>query len=268
MIREPFVAGQFYPANPSSLLAEVDSYLKGEEDIKEVDPGLIMAPHAGYMYSGRIAGETFSRARIPHCVILLGPNHTGIGASLSLWNKGIWKMPLGEVSINEEVAQELLSASNYIQPDYSAHLREHSLEVLLPFLWRKNPSLTIVPLSIMETDPSVLIEVGKEISRVMGERKDICLVVSSDMSHFIPHNRAVKLDKMAIDAILEIDPLGLFETVRKNHITMCGVLPMTVGLSCVKALGYTRAEMVGYATSGEITGDMERVVGYAGIVIY
>ncbi len=268
MIRDPFVAGQFYPSNPSNLFREVDNYMKLDGEEKEIKAGLIMAPHAGYLYSGRVAGKTFAMASIPSSLILLGPNHTGIGTRFSLWHKGGWMIPGAKIPINEELSQQLLSEISILRPDISAHLQEHSLEVLLPFLWRKNPSVTIVPISIMETDPHTLLEVGEAISSIIKDRGDIALIVSSDMSHFISHEEAVYKDRLAIEAILNIDPIGLYNVVRKNNITMCGVLPMTVGLSCVKALGCNKAKLVEYTTSGEITGDMDRVVGYAGVIVY
>jgi len=267
MNRRPVYADRFYPGDPKELMAMVDSFIIKVPPEDKKDVILIMLPHAGYVFSGRTAGKTISYANIKKNVILLGPNHTGIGTNFSLWHEGIWEIPGGYLKINEDLAKELLENIEELNPDFSGHLQEHSLEVIIPFLWKIDPEIKIVPISIMERRVEKLIKVGELIADIVKEYH-VTFVVSSDMSHFISHNRAKALDKIAIDEILKIDPKGLFTTVTQNNISMCGILPMTVGLSAAKKLGAKQGELIDYTTSGDITGDFERVVGYAGVLIF
>ncbi|GAB6888871.1 AmmeMemoRadiSam system protein B [Desulfothermus okinawensis JCM 13304] len=267
MERRPVYAGQFYPADKKELLAMLDSFFIEVEEHEKKDIILTMLPHAGYVFSGKTAGKTLSYAKIKKNVIILGPNHTGIGTNFSVWHEGRWDLPLGYLDVNNELSNRLLENIQELVPDFSGHLREHSLEVIIPFLWKIDSEIKIVPISIMEPRLEKLIQVGESIANIIRD-EDVTLVVSSDMSHFISHDRAKILDKIAIDQILRIDPQGLYTAVRQNNISMCGIFPMTVGLAAAKALGAKRGELIDYTTSGEITGDFHRVVGYAGVLVY
>jgi AmmeMemoRadiSam system protein B len=267
--REPAVAGQFYPAQVSELNSEISGYLdfkSGKQDVLAC-----VLPHAGYIYSGPVAGAVVSRINVPEHVVLLGPNHTGLGTPFSLSSKGSWKTPLGEVNIDQELAGEILSGSQYLQEDSLAHSREHSLEVELPFLQYFRQDFKIVPICLASADPGALKSVGLAVADAvirLNIRKATLIVASSDMTHYQPQKEAEKKDKLAIDAILELNEDKLLERVAKLNITMCGFAPVAAMLVCAKKLGAKKAQLVKYQTSGDVTQDFSSVVGYAGIIIY
>ncbi len=265
MNRQPVVAGQFYPGNARSLRLEVSEYLQGEPSAEKTL--LAMAPHAGYVFSGSTAGKTFARSRLAQKIILIGPNHTGRGEKIAVWPEGNWSLPGLEVPIDPQLVQAVLNIPGFIA-DHEAHTREHSLEVILPFLSAVLNGFSMAPIAVAEPDPEVLLAAGKNLGlalKNLGE--DVSLVVSSDMSHYISHQQAEKIDRLAIDPILNIDPEDLYRVVLANRISMCGVLPMVLGLACVRELGAKKSLLVDYSTSGEVNHDYSRVVGYAGILI-
>lgn len=268
MHRDSVVAGRFYTGNPEQLRAEVRDYLEMGRAQGPQPALLAMAPHAGYMYSGRTAGETLGRVSLPETVLLLGPNHTGMGAALAVWAAGDWSTPLGDIPIDENLAQALLSADPHLEADFDAHLQEHSLEVICPFLQEMNPNVSIVPIVVAEPRYDVLEAVAVNIAKVLKSRTPMPgIVVSSDMSHFISHDEAKELDHHALERVEALDPEGLYTTVRREGISMCGVLPMTLGLLIARLLGAGKAEVVAYTTSAEASGDYSQVVGYAGVVV-
>lgn len=265
--RQAAVAGQFYPSNPSKLKNLIESFLNPGLQKKSVKA--LVAPHAGYVYSGAVAGLVYSSVNIPDNIILLGPNHTGMGRHFSLMTEGTWETPLGDIPINSELANLIYKHCPLIEEDYLAHLREHSLEVQLPFLLEINPNISIVPLAIMSLGYERLKEVGIAIGKVVKEyNKEVLIVISSDMSHYVTHKWALDNDKRAIDMIINLDGKGLLDICRDLDITMCGVAPAVVGIEASKILGSTKGELIKYSTSGEVSGDYDYVVGYAGIIIY
>ncbi|MFO7816706.1 MAG: AmmeMemoRadiSam system protein B [Thermodesulfobacteriota bacterium] len=265
MDREPIVAGQFYPENKRKLQLQVAEYLDGTPGPQKTM--LAMCPHAGYVFSGPVAGKTLSRANLAENIILIGPNHTGSGADMAVWTDGRWNIPGGSVNINKNLAQELCSTRHF-EADYSAHMREHSLEVILPFLKAINDKINIVPISIYNPIPDRLFQAGRDLAHLIkNNEQDISIVVSSDMSHYIPQNQAEKQDNLALEQILSLSPQGLLDTVAQNRISMCGVLPMVLALECVTGLGASKAELIAYSTSGDVLGDRSQVVGYAGVLI-
>lgn len=266
--RHPVVAGQFYPGQEPALARQVAALL-GDAGPRETAPTVLaMVPHAGYVYSGAVAGRTLGQANLADRIVLLGPNHTGRGRRLAVWPDGAWAIPGRLVPVDEELTEGLLAADSRLTADMEAHLGEHSLEVVLPFLAATNPSCRVVPVAVSEPDPRVLAEVAEAMAGVLvGREGPISIVVSSDMSHYIPHESAKKRDSQALERILALDPQGLFEVVRSQGITMCGVLPMVLGLTLAKALGATQAVLAAYATSGEVSGDYHQVVGYAGVLV-
>jgi len=265
MNRDPIVAGQFYPGTKRELREKVDMYMDGSPGPEKTL--LAMCPHAGYMFSGAVAGKTLSRARLAKNIILLGPNHTGAGADLAVWPEGDWNLPGEKISVNRDLAEKIISLPGF-EADYTAHQREHSLEVVLPFLVAINPEIKIVPISVSSPDPELILRAGRNLAEAITESKaDVSLVVSSDMSHYIPDDKARHLDNMALEQIQALSSRGLLRTVMENRITMCGVLPMSLGLECVSGLGGHKAEVVAYSTSGEVIGDRSQVVGYAGVLI-
>ena len=267
MIRQPAVAGYFYQGSPSALKDQVERFV--EPEAKKVRAFGILSPHAGLVYSGAIAGAVYSRIELPGTFVLIGPNHTGLGAPVSLMAEGSWETPLGTVRINQDLATAILSGSRRIHEDSMAHLREHSLEVQLPFIQYLKSEFTIVPIQMMDTRLETCIELGNAIAAAIGERadKDVLIVASSDMSHYVSAATAKRKDQAAIKRILELDAQGLYYTIRDEDISMCGFGPAVAMLTACKVLGATKAELVKYANSGDVSGDYDQVVGYAGIVV-
>ncbi|WP_457678238.1 AmmeMemoRadiSam system protein B [Thermovibrio sp.] len=269
MVRYPAVAGQFYPASPSELRAYLESFCRKE--LPKIKAKAVIVPHAGYIYSGKVAGETYSRVAIPSNNVIMGPNHTGLGTLISVYPEGVWITPLGEVPVNSQLAALLVEKGPY-RPDATAHIYEHSLEVQLPFLQHCSgyrEDLSIVPVVFQHIPYSECVKAGETLAEAISSYSDETLiVVSTDFSHYVSQEVAKELDSLAIDAILNLDPKALYERVHSYNITMCGVIPATVALTAVKLLGATGAELVMYRTSGDVTGDYQQVVGYAGIIIY
>jgi hypothetical protein len=268
-IRIPVVAGQFYPALAENLRENIASLI--DNKVEKQDCIACILPHAGYVYSGRVAGETISQVKIKENIILLGPNHTGNGADFSIMTEGAWQTPLGKVEINSTLAQKILQSSKYLKADTLAHSQEHSLEVELPFLQYFKTDFKIVPIAFMSSNVESLKEIGKEIADVIiknGLKEKVLLIVSSDMTHYESQKIAQKKDQEAIQAILELNEDKLIEKVKEFNISMCGIYPAIVMLSAVKALGAKKTKLVKYQTSGDVTGDKDSVVGYAGLIFY
>ena len=266
--RQPAVAGQFYTNDAEALLVEVKGYLEQAQPKDAAQTILAMAPHAGYFYSGIIAGVTLGQANLAQTVLLLGPNHTGLGKPFAVWPDGRWLYPGGALEVDAELAALLCEKEPLLTPDTLSHQREHSLEVMLPFLAALNPATRIVPICISHPDPVTLMAVGKSIGRILrGFERPVSILVSSDMSHFVPHDLAKEQDTKALEPALQLDAARFFDTVRGGDISMCGVLPMTVGITAALELGATQSEVTAYATSGQINGEMRRVVGYAGLLV-
>lgn len=227
-------------------------------------------PHAGYLYSGMVAGAALSRIVVKDEVILLGPNHTGQGEQFSIMTEGVWETPLGEVPVAAELARRIAASSRYLADDTAAHEEEHSLEVELPFLQFCNPGVSIVPITVAPGELSILRDIGRGIAesvKALGKEGAVLLAASSDMTHYEPEAEARKKDKEAIEAILALDEEKLIRVVNKHSISMCGYIPVAIMLSAAKLLGARKGTLAEYRTSGDVTGDRESVVGYAGIVI-
>ncbi|WP_147821910.1 AmmeMemoRadiSam system protein B [Salidesulfovibrio onnuriiensis] len=268
MDRNPVVAGQFYPDNAAALWGMIDQFHGLAERKRQASTLLAMVPHAGYVFSGAVCGKTLASANLHPTVLMLGPNHTGMGAELSLWNDGDWLFPEGRMPLDRELADALMAAEPRLTPDRGAHVREHSLEVIVPFLHRLNPATTMVPVAVSAPSLDVLEGVGRAVGRALKSfERPVSIVVSSDMSHYISHEQAKRRDSMALEAALGLDPARLFSVVRENRISMCGILPMTLGLFAALEMGAEKAELAAYATSGDVSGDYEQVVGYAGVLV-
>jgi hypothetical protein len=266
MIRNPAVAGQFYPGSPDQLRQMIKEMVD-KESAKEEVIGLVL-PHAGYIYSGPVAGATLSRIRFKDTFIIIGPTHTGQGEPFSIMTGGAWKTPLGEVEIDSELAQQILAASKYLREDSLAHMNEHSIEVQLPFLQYFRQESKFVPIMLGSAGGDVYKEIGREIAGVIKESpKKVVIIASSDMTHYESHQSARKKDTLAIEAMLDLDEDELLKRVRELGITMCGYAPAVSLISAAKELGAKGAELVRYQTSGETSGDYSSVVGYAGIII-
>lgn len=268
MNREPIVAGQFYPGSAAKLRSMVEEFLAGGQSQAERRTLLAMVPHAGYVFSGGVAGQTFQRANLPRTLILLGPNHTGQGKPFAVWPNGAWRFPGAELEVDAQLARAVLKGCPEMSEDTSAHQMEHSLEVVLPFLHALDPETRIVPVCVSGRTLGSIKKVGQDLARVVEQwPAPVSLVVSSDMSHYVTQEQARERDAPAIQAMLALDPDGLYEEVRSRNISMCGVLPMTLGLTAAADLGAETAELVSYTTSAEASGDYSQVVGYAGVVV-
>jgi len=266
-IRKPAVAGQFYPSSAQKLRDQIEALI--DRKANKTDVIACMLPHAGYIYSGSVAAQTLSRINIKDKIILLGPNHTGFGAPFSIMTEGIWQTPLGEIEIDSDLARRILRSSKYLQDDNTAHLYEHSLEVELPFLQYFKTNFKIVPITFLSNDSKALKEIGKGLAGVLKDSKDSAMILaSSDMTHYEPQDQAVKKDKDAIQAILELNEDELMQRIQRLNISMCGYAPVIAMLSAAKLLGATKATLIKYQTSGDVTGDKSSVVGYAGIIVY
>ena len=264
--RDPAVAGRFYEANPAVLSREIEIMTGGRRGTEQATA--VVAPHAGYIYSGAVAARAYARIAVPETVIIMGPNHTGLGAPAAIMDSGTWRMPMGNVPIASDIARQLAAASSYLQSDYQAHMYEHSLEVQVPFLQYFQPNLEIVPICLGHIPFEACQEIGSALATVIQNAdRPVLMVASTDMTHYEPQERANALDRLAIEEILAMNPAGLYNTVRTNNISMCGFIPTTVTIIASLTLGASRAELVQYATSGDVSGDYSQVVGYASFII-
>ena len=269
MRRKPAVAGSFYPAWPDALRREVEAYL-GPEASGAGEPAFaVLAPHAGYMYSGPCAGATYAKAHVPARVVVLGPNHTGLGAPLAIMDSGTWETPFGDVPIDTSLARAIERLDARLRVDALAHAREHSLEVQIPFLLRRQPELSLVPICVGTHRLADLVELGDALAEaIRGAGDDVLIVISSDMSHYIPFEEARARDARAITKMEALDPEGLHEVVEREGISMCGYCPAVVGLRAARGLGATTGSLVSYTSSGDRSGDYDSVVAYAGLVFH
>ncbi|HCU23579.1 MAG TPA: AmmeMemoRadiSam system protein B [Deltaproteobacteria bacterium] len=268
MLRPPAVAGTFYPAAPEALRREVLRCLAAESAPEKKQALGLIVPHAGYMYSGQVAGAVYARIAIPQKLVILCPNHTGYGAYAAINASGAWRTPLGEAPIDDALAMRLLELAPILEEDSAAHRREHSLEVQLPFLQELRPDFQFVPLCLSHFDYAACETLGHALARLIGEsREEILMIASSDMNHYESQERTLIKDQRALDCILALDPAALYQSVHEENISMCGIIPATCMLIAARELGATRAELVKHATSGDVTGDFSGVVGYAGIVV-
>ena len=266
MIRRPVVAGQFYLASPQRLMTQVEQYII--KDVEKENAVGIVSPHAGFIYSGQVAGAVYSKINIPKKIIILGPNHTGLGSEASIILDGEWEMPNGNIKVDSQLAAKIAEYSEIIEEDYMSHLREHSLEVQLPFIQFFTNEFSIVPICLSIHRLEDCIEIGNSLAKAIKDiEKKVLIVASTDMTHYESHQTAKQKDQMAIDKILELDAEGLYETVRSNRISMCGVIPTVTMLITCKQLGANQANLIKYMTSGDTSGDYSQVVGYAGIII-
>jgi AmmeMemoRadiSam system protein B len=266
VVRPPAVAGQFYPGRADVLLREIGEFTSTKT---EKQPALgCVVPHAGYMYSGHIAGALYASLKLPKRYVILCPNHTGMGAPLAIMSEGVWETPLGQVPVDAELAQSLKEKFSLLVEDRLAHQTEHALEVQLPFLQGLEKTFTFVPITVGTSRLEVLQALGKIVAQALPLMKEpVMVIASSDMNHYESDAVTRVKDQKAIDRVLALDPEGLHQTVQREHITMCGYGPAVVMLTATKALGATKAELVKYATSGDISGDKDWVVGYAGIAV-
>jgi len=283
-VRTPAVAGRFYPGRAEELLRDIRAYTSAGEtpiEIRRTAAIGCVAPHAGYIYSGGVAGAVYSRLEIPKRCVLLCPNHTGKGRPLAVMANTTWQTPLGEVAADDDLGARLLRRFPALEEDSAAHRGEHAIEVQLPFLQALQPELRIVPIAVGTSDFGVLRGLGEALADVISDRQeenraehhgenreeDVLIVASSDMNHYESDAITRVKDHKAIARVLAMDARGLWEVVMNEDISMCGFGPTIVMLTAAKLLGATSATLVKYATSGDVSGDYGSVVGYAGIIV-
>jgi AmmeMemoRadiSam system protein B len=269
MLRMPAVAGRFYPGRPESLLRELEKHAGDPAKTERVDRAVgCVVPHAGYMYSGHVAGAVYRRLPKFGSYLILCPNHTGRGAPLAIMSSGAWRTPLGDAPVDAQLAQALRHACHLVMEDSGAHADEHSLEVQLPFLQYLEKDFRFVPIAIGVGGYASLEALGHSIAQVAQSAGEPFLIVaSSDMNHYEPDSITRVKDHKAIERILALDPQGLYDVIRREDISMCGYGPTVAMLTAARDLGATRAELVKYATSADTSGDRSAVVGYAGIIV-
>jgi hypothetical protein len=266
MIRKPAVAGQFYPSQAGKLRDMIRGMV--DETAEREDVIGLISPHAGYIYSGAVAGAVISKVIFKDTFIIMGPNHTGMGKPLSIMTEGTWETPLGEVEIDAELARQILAGSRHLQEDAKAHQYEHSIEVQIPFLQYFKKDFRFVPICLAYGSATAYKEIGEEIARAVKElNREVVIIASSDMTHYEPQERAQQKDAKAIAAILELNEDDLLDKIEEFNISMCGYAPAVALITAAKKLGATRTDLVRYQTSGDTTGDYSAVVGYAGILI-
>ena len=280
-VRRPVVAGQFYERDPERLRKQIErcfthplgpGRLPSEELGQErVSLGFIV-PHAGYMYSGPVAAHAYyqlSLERSPEVVVLLGPNHTGVGPSVSVYPGGFWRTPLGDVPVDERAATAIAENSRFAKLDASAHEYEHSIEVQIPFLqYTIRRSFSIVPVVILNQVPRVAEDLAKSIlktAETLG--RELLVIATTDLTHYEPHEIACNKDRLVIDSVLRLDPETMFRTVVERGISMCGPGTTMTLLYLARTLGSKGAKLLKYATSGDVTGERDWVVGYASIQV-
>lgn len=270
-IRQPAVAGQFYPQSPEDLRKQIELFSKKDKSVKPQKEAIAcLLPHAGYVYSGAVAYAVISGIKLKDNLIIIGPNHTGMGEPFSIMDEGAWQMPFGRITINSILAKKLLSGSGLLRADTAAHQSEHSIEVGLALLQYFRRDFTFVPIVIAGNEFENYRQLGREIASVIKQarlEKDTLLIASSDMTHYEEASAAKKKDNLAIESMLALDESQLWSRIHQYDISMCGYGPAIVMLSYAKELGAKSAELVSYQNSGEATGDYSSVVGYAGITV-
>ena len=269
-LRRPAVAGRFYSEDPEDLRDEAGAFLSqaAGSAVALIRAIGCVAPHAGHMYSGRVAGAVFSRIEVPRRCVILCPNHTGMGHALAIMSDGEWETPLGKIPVDYELASGLKTLFPLLQEDPAAHRAEHAVEVELPFLQLRQPELRFVPIALGTTQLESLEALGKALADLISAQNEpVLIVASSDMNHYESDVVTRTKDHQAIERILSLDPHGVHDVVTQLNISMCGLGPTVAMLTAARQLGAKSAELVKYATSGDVSGDRNFVVGYAGIIV-
>ncbi len=271
MIRKPVAIGYFYPEGFNNIQDLIHSF-NVTAPKEKIDAFGIISPHAGYVYSGKTAYAGFARVNIKNNIIIIGPNHTGMGAGYSVMDNGKYDFMDFSVLVNAELANAIIkeNGSPFVS-DELAHIKEHSVEVQIPLIFNLKQDFKIVPIVVSFISYKDVLEAAKAIFNALKKLNllgDVLIVASSDMTHYEPAESAKFKDDIAIKEILDLNPRGLYDKVIEHDITMCGFIPASIMLNVAKMAGRTKSELIGYTNSGDVTGDYSSVVGYSSIVIY
>jgi MEMO1 family protein len=267
MLRLPAVAGRFYPSDCKELTAVIQEYSQPNPQHRAISAKSCLVPHAGYMYSGHVAGAVFARVVLPLKIIVLGVRHYPRGEPAAILSSGAWRTPIGDAPIDEALAAELRRECPMLREDSVAHSAEHSLEVQVPFLQVLAPGFSFVPVALGTVQFQSLVSVGEALARVLANSKEsVLLLTTSDLNHYEDDAATRMKDRKAIDRLLALDARGLYDTCRTEEISMCGLGPAVAMLTALNELGAKKSELVKYATSADVSGDRSQVVGYAGMI--
>jgi AmmeMemoRadiSam system protein B len=266
VLRLPAVSGRFYPADPAELTSVV-RHFTAEPHAEKIAVKACLLPHAGYVYSGAVAGAVLARIALPRKILILGVRHFPRGEQAAIVSSGVWRTPLGDAPIDEPLAHALRAACPLLREDDVAHSREHSLEVQLPFLQVLAPGFAFVPVALGTVRFEDLAAVGDAIASVLGKsREQVLLLTTSDLNHYEDDATTRVKDRKAMERLLALDARGLYDTCRSENISMCGLGPAVATITALRGLGVTRARLVRYLTSADVSGDTSRAVGYAGMI--
>jgi AmmeMemoRadiSam system protein B len=268
-LRHPVVAGQFYPAESRELQHQIEGFYRDAGVQQKLRAHGVLAPHAGYIFSGATAAKALAGVKIPRQVILLGPNHHGRGARAAVYDSGAWVTPLGEVQVNAELGARLVEEVSGFSSDCDAHRFEHSLEVMLPLLQYQRPDVEIVPVMLREHNFATLEQMGTELAQILrGFDEDVLLLTSSDMSHYVAADVAREQDMSVLELLTRGQAHQMYTHVLEHRISMCGIFPATLMLTTLNALGGRpcQGRLIEYTHSGMVSGDSSAVVGYAAVV--
>jgi MEMO1 family protein len=269
MLRLPAVAGQFYPADPQELISCIRQFTGQTSKQKKKSVKACLVPHAGYVYSGQVAGSVFGHIAIPRRILVLGVRHFPRGESAAILSEGAWRTPLGDAPIDSQLANGLKTECSLLREDAVAHSQEHSLEVQLPFLQVLRPDFQFVPIALGTIRFEELQTIGEAIGQLLSECKDeILLLTTSDLNHYEDEAATRSKDEKAIAKLESMDPRGLYDTCRTESISMCGLGPAVAMLFALQKLGASQGETIMHATSAAISRDFRRVVGYVGMTFH
>ena len=266
MLRLPAVSGAFYPAEPHALASLIHKYISPDTSKEKRNVRACLVPHAGYVYSGAVAGAVFARISLPKRIIVLGVRHFPYGEDAAMLSRGAWRTPLGDAPIDCDLAAKVSQSCDLLLEDPVAHESEHSLEVQIPFLQVLDPGFTFVPIALGSLDYNALVEVGKALGRILAQEADVLLLTTTDLNHYENQSTTIRKDNLAVEKILQLDAAGLYEICHREKISMCGLGPTVAMLIALRHIGAEHAELVGHTTSADYSHDTRKVVGYAGFL--
>ncbi|MBO4335059.1 MAG: AmmeMemoRadiSam system protein B [Desulfovibrio sp.] len=274
IVREPVAIGRFYPQNRDQVEAALAEFGKTGParypvEARAEEPWALLLPHAGYIYCGNVLAATLAKLKLADTLLIFCPNHTGRGQPLSVWPDGAWKTPVGNFPVAGDLCKELASHDAFTL-DYAAHLGEHAIEVLLPFIYATSGSLpAIVPVCVGTHNPDKLRQAGQELASFLqsleARQRSYSIIISSDMNHFEDHATCLAKDELALARIAAADSDGLLAVCREQSISMCGVAACALVMYAASHLGTLKSQLVGHTSSAEASGNFRQTVGYAGL---